>query len=90
MLNPYALQDFVKYAFENWSPSAPAYVVLIGDMSYDYRGLLQSSRPNFVPSVPYFASGYGQAASDNMIVAVAGPNDVAPDLAIGRISIETD
>ena len=89
LLNPYALQDFVKYAFENWSPSAPAYVVLIGDMSYDYRGLLQSSRPNFVPSVPYFASGYGQSASDNMIVAVAGPNDVAPDLAIGRISIET-
>ncbi len=31
---------------------------------------------------------YGQAASDNLIVAVAG-TDAAPDLAIGRLSIET-
>ena len=88
LLSPFALKDFVKYAFENWQSPAPSYVVLIGDMSYDYRGLLQSSRPNFIPSIPYFAYQYGQAVSDNLIVAVSG-NDVLPDLAIGRLSIET-
>ncbi len=92
LLNPFALKDFVKYAFENWQTPAPVYVVLLGDMSYDYRHLLESSRPNFIPSIPFFtgenSSQYGQAASDNLIVAVAG-NDAAPDLAIGRISIET-
>ena len=88
MLDPYSLFDFVKYAFEEWQTPAPSYVVLIGDMSYDYRGLLESNRPNFIPSIPYFAQQYGQAASDNLIVAVAGV-DPAPDLAIGRISIET-
>ena len=89
LLDPFALQAFIKYGFENWAAPAPSYIVLIGDMSYDYRSLLQSSRPNFVPSIPYFVSGYGQAASDNMIAVVSGPNNVVPALAIGRISIET-
>ena len=88
LLSPFALKDFVKYAFENWQSPAPSYIVLVGDMSYDYRGLLQSSRPNFIPSIPYFAFQYGQAVSDNSIVAVSG-NDVVPDLAIGRLSMET-
>lgn len=88
LMDPFALQYFVKYAFENWQSPAPSYVVLLGDMSFDYRRILSSSRPNFIPSIPYFTSLYGQAASDNMIVAVSG-GDVVPDLAIGRLSIET-
>lgn len=88
LLNPFAIKDFVKYAFDNWQLPPPSYIVLLGDMSYDYRGLLASSRPNFIPAIPYFSNGYGQAASDNLFVAVSG-NDVAPDLAIGRLSIET-
>jgi hypothetical protein len=88
LLEPNSVRDFVKYAFENWESPAPSYVVLLGDMSYDYRALLASSRPNFIPSIPYFTYTYGEAASDNLIVSVAG-NDAAPDLAIGRLSIET-
>jgi len=88
LLEPNSLKEFVKYAFENWQLPAPSYIVLLGDMSYDYRALLESSRPSFIPSIPYFTSLYGQAASDNLIVAVAG-NDAGPDLAIGRLSIET-
>jgi hypothetical protein len=88
MLDPYALREFVKYAFENWVSPAPRYVVLVGDMSYDYRKLLKSSRPNFIPSIPFQQSIYGQAVADNNIVTVAG-NDLIPDLAIGRISCET-
>ena len=88
LLDPNSLKDFVKYAFENWQLPAPSYVVLLGDLSHDFRGLLESSRPNFIPSIPYFTPTYGQAFSDNLIVAVSGI-DVAPDLAIGRLSIET-
>ena len=87
-LEPKSLTEFVKYTFENWQSPAPSYIVLLGDMSYDYRALLESSRPNFIPSIPFTAPTYGQAASDNLIVTVAG-NDVAPDLAIGRLSMET-
>jgi hypothetical protein len=88
LLDPYAIKSFVKYAFENWEKPSAKYVVLIGDMSFDYRKLIKDSRPNFIPSIPYKAFLYGQAASDNMFVAVAG-NDILPDLAIGRLSCET-
>ena len=90
MLDPQALRDFVKYAFENWEAPAPVYVVLFGDMSHDYRHLLTTSHPNFISSLPFYASEYGEAPSDNLIVDVAGgDNDLAPDLAIGRMSCET-
>ncbi len=88
LLDPFALQAFVKYAFYNWQKPSPSYVVLLGDMSHDYRHVLTTSRPDFVPSIPYFTPVYGEGVSDNMIVAVSG-NDVHPDLAIGRLSCET-
>jgi len=88
LLDPLALQYFVKYAFENWQSPAPQYVTLMGDMSYDYRKINPSSKENYIPSIPFHALPYyGQAASDNSIVTVAG-NDLVPELAIGRISCE--
>jgi hypothetical protein len=88
LLDPMALNSFVKYAYENWESPSPFYVVLFGDMSVDYRRVNSNSRPNFIPSIPFFTQQYGQAPSDNMIVAVSGV-DINPDLAIGRISCET-
>ncbi|MDT3696523.1 MAG: C25 family cysteine peptidase [Ignavibacterium sp.] len=88
LLNPWALQNFVKYAYENWQSPAPQYIVLMGDMSYDYRKIFPESKENFIPSIPYHSMLYGQAPSDNAIVTVVG-NDIVPDLAIGRISCET-
>jgi Peptidase family C25/Propeptide_C25/CARDB len=88
LMDPNSLRDFVKYAFENWQSPAPSYIVLMGDMSHDYRGLLEDGSPNFIPSIQFFAFTYGWTASDNLIVAISG-TDVAPDLAIGRMSCET-
>ncbi len=88
LLDPYAIKDFIKYTFNNWSGAPPAYVALIGDMSYDYRHVLSSSRLNYIPSIPYQQIRYGQAVSDNNFVAISG-NDVFPDMAIGRLSCET-
>ena len=88
LLDPYAIKDFIKYAFDNWSGAPPAYIALMGDMSYDYRHILSSSRLNYIPSIPYQQITYGQAVADNNFVAVSG-NDVFPDMAIGRLSCET-
>ncbi|MFH0734497.1 MAG: C25 family cysteine peptidase [bacterium] len=88
LLDPWAIQSFLKYAFENWSSPAASYVVLMGDMSRDYRGLLTNSRINYIPSIPYHAYQYGQAASDNMFACISGA-DIIPDMAIGRLSCET-
>lgn len=87
-LDPSAIQKFIKYVFENWARPAASHVVLVGDMSFDYRKLRPSSRKNYIPSMPHHSYTYGQAASDNLFVSVAG-TDVIPDLTIGRLSMET-
>jgi hypothetical protein len=87
LLDPFALQYFVKYAFENWQGPAPTFVTLLGDMSYDYRPVYSGNMPNFIPSIPYQAITFGQAPSDNLIVCIEG-DDLVPDLAIGRLSCD--
>lgn len=42
-----AIRDFLKYAYENWSPR-PQFVLLLGGASYDYKGIL-GTRSTFVP-----------------------------------------
>ncbi len=88
LTDPYAVKNFIKYAFDSWQKPAPSFVVLMGDMSWDYRGILPGSRPNFIPSIPHHSYKYGQAESDNLFVCVNG-DDAFPDLAIGRLSCET-
>lgn len=88
LVDPIAVREFIKYTMENWIQPAPLYVVLFGDMSWDYRSRVVGSRKNFIPSIPYHSVRYGQAVSDNMFAAVIG-QDVIPDLAIGRLSCET-
>ncbi len=88
LLDPYAIRNFIQHVFENWESPAPGYVVLMGDMSHDYRKIRQESRENYIPSIPYQSFRYGQAAADNMFVAIAGV-DVMPDISIGRLSCET-
>ncbi len=88
LMDPFAIREFIKHAYFNWQRPAPSYVVLLGDMSYDYRKIFPTSRENFIPSIPYQSFKYGQAVADNMFVAVDGV-DVIPDISIGRISIET-
>lgn len=88
LLHPNSIKEFVKYTFENWQTPAPSYIVLLGDMSRDYRSNIPGSRKNYIPSMPFFTNQYGQAVSDNNFVAISG-EDLAPDLAIGRLSIET-
>lgn len=89
LLDPYAVKSFIKHAYDNFEGRTPSYVVLVGDMSYDYRMIEEKSRPNFIPAIPYHAVTYGQAASDHEFVTVSGDDEI-PDLAIGRISVETE
>ncbi len=42
-----AIRDFLQYAYENW-PRPPAFVLMLGGTSFDYKGLL-GSRSMYVP-----------------------------------------
>lgn len=88
LMDPSAIKSFISFAFNNWQQPSPSYIVLVGDMSHDYRKILPDSRDNFIPAIPFQALRYGQVATDNEFVTIIG-NDFIPDLAIGRISCET-
>ncbi len=83
---PGAIQTFLRYAVENWE-TAPEYVLLVGDTSYDFYGyqnpLVEYNLPTFLVNSVYG----GQTGSDVLIAQI--DEDDWPDLAIGRVPART-
>ncbi len=87
LFTPQAIRDFIAYAYANWQPPAPAYVLLVGDGHYDFKNNLNSGMGNYIP--PYLADvdpWLIETASDNRLVTVVG-DDPLPDLYIGRFPV---
>ncbi|MFQ5824755.1 MAG: C25 family cysteine peptidase [bacterium] len=83
IIHPQAIKDFLYYAYLNWERPVPSYVVLFGDASWDPKMLMKESKKiNYVPI-------YGDPVTDNWFVAFDGPDDVLPEMFIGRIPVET-
>jgi hypothetical protein len=87
-----AIRDFIAQAMANWDVK-PSYVVLWGDGHYDYREIL-TTQTNFVP--PHLSEdefnnfeAVKSVCTDDYYVRVVG-NDVSPDLAIGRITVNSE
>lgn len=88
-----AVRSFLSYAFANWrGPSGqeppPAFVLLVGDATFDFKNTLQ--RGDWVDQVPtpillQSSSFIGYYSSDNWLASVSG-SDQIPDLHLGRIS----
>ena len=90
--DPEAIRSFLTYAYTHWNGSAarPAYVLLAGDGNYDFTGASGAGIPNLIP--PYLINidpWIGETASDNRFVCADGPDDILPDMAIGRIPAQT-
>jgi uncharacterized repeat protein (TIGR01451 family) len=86
---PEAMRDFVRYAYENWQSPAPAYIVLLGDGTYDPKNHKDQGVVNYV--TPYLANvdpWMGETATDNWFVTVVG-DDIWPDLFLGRLPVNT-
>jgi hypothetical protein len=79
IFNPNAIKDFLAYAYSNWQPPAPTYVVLAGDASYEYKKTVNLVPINLVQTI-----GQGIAASDGSYVTISG-NDSLPDMLISRL-----
>ncbi|MER3328713.1 MAG: C25 family cysteine peptidase, partial [Candidatus Kapaibacterium sp.] len=87
-----AIRDFIAQAMINWDVK-PSYVLLWGDGHYDYREIL-TTQTNFIP--PHLSEdqfnnfeGVKCICTDDFYVRVVG-NDKALDLAIGRITINSE
>ncbi|RME96825.1 MAG: hypothetical protein D6768_21070, partial [Chloroflexi bacterium] len=74
--------------YQQWTPPAPAFVLLVGDATQDFRDNFNTGSVNFVPSQIVQTSLLGDTPSDNWFVQVSG-NDVLPDMFVGRLSAQT-
>ncbi len=84
-----SIRDFLAYAYANWQPPAPRFVVLFGDGTYDMRNYRGASWPTYIP--PYLElvdPDMGETAADNRFVTLTGA-DTLPDMAIGRLVANT-
>ncbi|MDY6971707.1 MAG: C25 family cysteine peptidase [Thermodesulfobacteriota bacterium] len=83
VFDPGAIKDFLKYAYENWEPPAPTYVLFVGDANTDYRDYFGTGKKNIVP-VHLSVTELGLTPDDNWFVCVQG-EDILPEMMVGRI-----
>ena len=81
-----AIQEFIRYAYRNWE-TPPVYVLLLGDATYDYRNIIISGNTSFVPTLYYHARDRGHSPNDYLYALI--DDDMLPDLAIGRLAVES-
>lgn len=65
LYDPTAIRDFLKFAYDSLPVPAPSAVLLVGDAVYDYRDVLQTGQPNYVPI--YLHQFDGSASDDNYV-----------------------
>jgi len=84
LFHPAAIKDFLTYAYENWEPPAPTYVLLVGDSNIDYRDYYSTGKKNKAPVHLGHTQALGLTPDDNWYVCVEG-EDALPEMFIGRI-----
>lgn len=97
-VDPRAIRDFLAYAYTNWQPPAPSFVLLVGQGTIDPRGYCTTpgvcqgitTLPNSSLLPPYLRYvdpyGWGETASDNRLVSFQdGSGNLLPMMAIGRL-----
>jgi len=89
IISPDAITDFLAFAYTDWQPPAPAFVLLVGDGHYDPKDNLGRGEPVYLP--PYLVNvdpWMGETAADNRFVTVSG-DDILPDMHVGRLPART-
>jgi hypothetical protein len=90
IIDPQAVRSFLAYAYQNWTPPAPLYVLLVGDGHFDPRGYRGYNDPTFIPPYlqPEVDPFLGETVADNRMAMIVG-DDTLPDMALGRIPART-
>ncbi|MCB0277062.1 MAG: hypothetical protein KDI06_19745, partial [Calditrichaeota bacterium] len=86
--SPLAIQDFLRYAFFNWSrQNRLKYVVFLGDANFNYR-INSGVNQDYVPTFMIQTQDFGASATDFPYTLIAGDDDI-PDIFLGRIPVST-
>lgn len=84
-MSPFAIKQFIRYAYQHWESPRPAYVWLIGDATWDYWGFLRNNVSNIVPAYREEA----RYAVESWFVLCDNPVDPVPDMMIARWPIRS-
>ncbi|RPI53192.1 MAG: DUF11 domain-containing protein, partial [Chloroflexi bacterium] len=88
-MSPEAIRSFLDYAYHNWTPPAPTYVLLVGDGHFDPKDDLGYGLGIYLP--PYLGvvdPWIGETATDNWYACLEG-DDKLPDVLVGRLPVNT-
>jgi len=87
MLDPSAIRNFLRYAYDNWSVR-PEYVLLFGHGNYDYKNIEGTNSNYLIPfETTEFLSEIYSYTSDDYFATIIG-NDTTPDLCLGRLPVK--
>jgi len=88
-LSPWAIRDFLDYAYHHWQEPHPAFVLLVGDGTYDFLDYEGTGVVNYIPPLLDIVDPFlRETATDNRLVTVSGA-DILPDMFIGRFPART-
>ncbi|MDK9700496.1 MAG: type IX secretion system sortase PorU [bacterium] len=82
-LDPVAIRNFLRYAFQSWQRPAPAYVLFMGDGDYDYRGIVQPHTKRPIPSYQIYGT-----CTDDFYVRF-GSQYNPPELVTARLPLQS-
>ena len=83
--SPQAIKDFLEYARDHWA-TAPRFVLLVGDATFDPRNFQAMGDYDFVPTKLLDTTRL-ETASDDWFVDFN--EDRLPEMAIGRLPVRT-
>jgi len=86
--DPAAIQRFLLHTLAAWPAPAPAYVLLVGDGSYDPRGFVTPPAPTIPAWLRLVDPVIGETASDHRYVTAALDSQL-PQMMIGRLPAHT-
>jgi hypothetical protein len=93
LVDPLAIKHFLELRFRSAPAGArpPAYVLLLGDATWDFKDVYRLGVKNIVPAYDelYDWRSRTQYSSDDFFVLFEGAEDRYSDMAIGRVSAET-
>ena len=84
---PWAVKDFLTYAYNSWSAPAPRYVLLVGDSTYDPKNhwsWFMADSATYLPTYLIYTDYKGETVTDEWFGCVTGDDAVA-DIYIGRL-----
>lgn len=92
--SPRAIKRYMQYAYNTWG--TPLFLLLVGDASEDYKGIEETSNPDFVPTYLILSEISGPAGRELVsneqwyVTALDGVEDNYPDMYIGRLPVDNN